>query len=149
MKIAHNVRLSVFCHEGEDCASIRKGLSVFIPFSLEDNRLSVSEKKAQGFEDRQIRIYDLFIQKDRLIRQFLESLKQKLGPETIALILRQLDSRVDDDCRFFLRFDKQRLLEDDMLWLTDRGDCYHTAVSIAAYPARKEKAVKVVRDFFS
>ena len=79
------------------------------------------------------------IDKDRFIKEFLSNLLEKLSPDTKDLILKQLDSRIDDECKFFLRFDKQKLLEEDYLWLTDKGDCYHIAVTVAAFPAKKER----------
>ena len=75
----------------------------------------------------------------------LDHLFMHLSAEQIDLLMRQADTRLDDDCFFFLRLDRGRMMDGEY-WMTDRGDCFHIRMSIAAYPAKKEIGVKIVQD---
>jgi hypothetical protein len=54
---------------------------------------------------------------------------------------------MDDRGNLFLRFDKQRAYLGD-LKIVEHGDSLHLKLKIAAYPARKEEALKVARQIF-
>jgi len=49
---------------------------------------------------------------------------------------------VDDNCSFFLTFDKQAAFEGDVR----RGDGITLRAKVEAYPAKREKAVTNARD---
>jgi hypothetical protein len=51
---------------------------------------------------------------------------------------------MDDKGNFFLRFDKQKAYLNE-LKVVEHGDSIHVKIKIAAYPAKKEPAMKLVR----
>ena len=63
------------------------------------------------------------------------------------MVVKQED-RLDEECNFFIRLDKEKLMNGEC-WITDSGDCYHIKISVAAFPKKKERAKQVVEQIFS
>jgi hypothetical protein len=144
MKTAHNVMITVFSNEGEDSEKIKEGLIKLAALNLEKEKIKIEQEKAEGVLGSRIDIFRINLEKERHVNSFLENLFFKLSQQQKELIIKQIETRVDDECRFFLRLDKDKLLE-GQYWVTDKGNCFHIKISIAAYPAKKEKAVEIVR----
>ena len=149
MKLAHNIKLSVFSYEsdGEDTEKIAKALSLLCPFDLKTEKLTINRTSAQGFKERKIIILDITLSKERHTKKILQHLKDSLSEEHINLIKSQIDSRLDEELNFFIRLDKQKLIQDKEFYLTDSGNCFHIRMSIAAYPSNRENAMDVVADW--
>ena len=146
MKLANTVSLRAFCKPEEDKSLVVEKLKLLLPFDLEKEKIAINAQKAEGFEERTIRIITATLTKDRHIKAFLENLNQKLGSEKQTLI-EQLQSRVDDDLNFYIRLDKEMMLKDKFI-LTDSGSCYHIKINLAAFPKKREKAGEIVRKIF-
>ena len=58
-----------------------------------------------------------------------------------------MDGRVDDDCNFFIRFDKQEAYCEKLV-LGSR-DSIQLKGKVAAYPANRMNAVKIMRGAWS
>ena len=71
------------------------------------------------------------MEKDRHIDAFFEDLNGKLSDEAKELVVKQLDSRVDEEGNFFLRFSKEKSMHDEF-WITDQGKCFRIKVYIFA-----------------
>jgi RNA binding exosome subunit len=54
----------------------------------------------------------------------------------------ELDDRVDDNCSFFLTFDKQAAFGGSV----ERGDGITLRAKVEAYPAKRAKAVENARE---
>ncbi|PSP43677.1 hypothetical protein BRC68_05655 [Halobacteriales archaeon QH_6_64_20] len=67
------------------------------------------------------------------------------GLDGIDRVIDELDERVDDNCAFFLSFDKQAAYRDEVVL----GDGLTLRGKIEAYPAKKETAVANLRDLLS
>lgn len=148
MKYAHLVKLTVFSRENENEGLILGSLSEFFPFSLEDNKISVKKTSATGFNKKEIRIFEVALSKSSLINDFLENLAENLTEIQKGIILRQAESRLDSNLDFFIRFDKDSWMKEKKLLLTDSGNCFHLKASIAAFPKKREVALKIVNDLF-
>jgi RNA binding exosome subunit len=144
MKIAHTLRLSVFAYEGEDSVKIESVLRSLFPLSLEQEKVELKQTNATGFAERRIIIFEIFLQKEKHTNAFLNNLKQKLSDDQRQLLLRQSVSRLDDELNFFIRLDKDKLLNESRVWVTDSGNCFHIRMSVAAYPSNREAALKVI-----
>ena len=149
MKSAHLVKLSVFSKEEDSEADVLKSFLSLVPFNLEEEKLQLKTSTAEGFEHKKIRVFELTLTKEKHTTKFLESLISRLNDDQKRLILNQAESRLDDDLNFFLRFDKCKFVKENQLWLTDKGNCFHVKVSIAAFPSKKEMALKAVKGLFS
>lgn len=145
LNIAHSVAIRVFCGEEENESEIVNGLKSLLPFDLEKEKIAVQKQTAFGFSDRRITIFEVTLAKNRHVKAFLDNLLPKISSTDKQMLLRQLDSRVDDNANFFVRFDKETLAKHNELLVTDGGNCYHVRIKMAAYPSNKETAIKLLR----
>ena len=150
-KRAHNVKISVFVREGEeDPVPVESALLSLLPFDdLEKEKLEVQRIIAKGAKENRIFIFEVFLEKSRHVRQFMDFIKEKLSAEQRALLLEQADSRLDDGMNFFIRFDKDKLVEKRLLWITECGNCFHIRITVAAFPAKKDVGLGIVKEWLS
>ncbi|MBI2653491.1 hypothetical protein HYX02_01635 [Candidatus Woesearchaeota archaeon] len=149
MKYAHLIKLTAFSYEREDNQSILDALFGFFPFNLEENKVILKKTEAAGFNEKKIMIFEITTTKEVLINQFLKNLSNNLGEEQKNKILQQIGSRLDKNLDFFLRFDKDAWINDKKLILTDSGKCFHIKISVAAFPKKREIALKLLKNSFS
>lgn len=149
MKYAHLIKLTVLSYENENSELILGAFLGFFPFNLEDNKVFLKITNASGFNERKIAIFEAILTKSNLINQFLKNLLENLDKHQKNTILNQIDSRLDKDLDFFIRFDKESWMNEKRLVLTDSGKCFHLKISIAAFPKKREIALNIVRDLFS
>jgi RNA binding exosome subunit len=147
MKLAHNVKLSVFAYDTEDAARISAKLAALCPFGLKEEKLNMKSTTALGFNERKIMIFEITLTKEKHISKFLNCLNEKFSDDQRSLLVNQSESRLDSDLNFFIRLDKPRWLDEDRLWITDSGDCFHMRIAVAAFPAKRESALKVIEDW--
>ena len=150
MKKAHLIRTKVFSYEdkGDDKLVLNKLLQ-FFPFNLKDQKIELQRTEARGFNEKRIIVFEVTLQKEKYINQFIENLVKNIGKEQRKLILSQIESRLDDDLDFFLRFDKDEYIKNNVLKLTDSGNCFHIEMSIAAFPKKREIALEIVKRIFN
>ena len=150
MKLAHQIKLKVFSYgrHNEDDKLILGKLLEFFPFDLEEEKIELKKTGALGMDENQITIYEVVLTKEKHISRFLENLKEKIDGNQKKLILEQLESRLDDNLDFFLRFDKDECLKNNKLQLTDSGNCFHLKMSIAAFPKKRNIALGIVNNLF-
>ena len=146
--IAHNIYLTVFIKEGEDLEKTKESFVKLVPFDLEENKIKIESKKAKGFDEKEINILTINIENQPLIKQFLAKLQEKLSDETKSLILKQVESRTDEDCRFYLRFSKEKFMKNEEYFITDQGNCFHIKITVAAFPKKREKAIEIISKIF-
>ncbi|MFH1669580.1 MAG: RNA-binding domain-containing protein [Candidatus Woesearchaeota archaeon] len=149
MKVAHNIKLTAFSYEEDDKEQIRQGLLKLVPFDLEQEKLELSQTNAQGFKEKRIIIFELFMKKERNTTKFLKHIKDNLTTDQRNTLLEQIESRLDEELNFFIRIDKSRFLKDGVLTLTEQGNCYHIKINIAAYPSNREKALEIVQEWLA
>ena len=148
MKYAHLIRLTVFSHGNEDVQPVLDAMLQFFPFSLEDRKVHLNKSTATGFNRQEIKIFEVNLSKQSLVNEFLESLVGNLSEIQKGIILNQAESRLDSNLDFFIRFDKDSWISGKKLALTDSGSCFHLKMSIAAFPKKREIALKVIKDLF-
>lgn len=147
MKYAHLLKLTVFSRENKNEELVLDSLSKLFPFSLE-NKVSVKKTSATGFNEKKIKIFEISLSKDSLINDFLENLVENLTEIQKGIIIKQAESRLDNGLDFFIRFDKDSWVKEKKLLLTDSGNCFHLKISIAAFPKKREVALKVIDGLF-
>lgn len=99
--------------------------------------------KAEGFENRKIIIYELHLHKESHTTQFVNNLMHHLTIEQKQFLTTDKHSRLDEDLEFFIRLDKNKLLQ-GIYELTTLGDCFHIKMNIAAFPKKRESALQVI-----
>lgn len=90
-----------------------------------------------------------------LILQFMAS-KQKemdtvfnaLGNEVLAQLKDDLENRIDDDCVFYTRLDKQKAVQGEWA-IAHHGDVISITGKVASNPAKKEVAISNMGAYLS
>ncbi len=144
MKLAHKVSLRVFVKPEEDEQTIKNTFLNLLPFDIEDEKIELIRQTATGFEEKTIIVYSIVLTKDRHIRYFINNLTANLSNEQKSLLLRQAESRLDNNNNFYIRLDKQKLNK-RIFYITDKGNCFHIKISLACFPNTKEAALKILR----
>lgn len=147
MKLANNIRLSVFVKPEDDEAAVKKHMLALFPFDLEEEKIVLKRSRASGFNQREIIILEVDLEKERHTNAFIDFFKSRLNEQQKSMVVKQED-RLDEECNFFIRLDKEKLMNGEC-WITDSGDCYHIKISVAAFPKKKERAKQVVEQIFS
>ncbi len=149
MKYAHLIKLTVFSYKHENGEAILESFLKLLPFNLEENKVVLKKSTAYGFNDKKIEVLEVVLTKNNLINLFLKNILDNLDKNQKNIILSQLESRLDKNLDFFIRFDKDSWINEKKLILTDSGKCFHIRTSIAAFPKKREVALNVVKDLFS
>ena len=148
MKYAHSIKLTVFSYENENIQNILDAFLKFFPFSLEENKVELKKTEAKGATESNITIFEAVLTKTNLINQFLDFILSSLDKKQKELILKQMESRLDENLDFFIRFDKEEWMNNKKLELTDSGKCFHLKMSVAAFPKKREVGLKIINELF-
>lgn len=150
MRLAHQIKIKVLSYEknNEDEKLILNKFLQLFPFNLENEKLELKKSEAFGFNEKKITIFEVTLAKERHTSQFIENLIKNIDEEQKKLILEQLESRLDNNLDFFLRFDKDEYLKNNILRLTDSGNCFHIEISVAAFPKKREIGLDIIKSVF-
>jgi RNA-binding protein len=72
----------------------------------------------------------------------------KLPTALIETIIADIDDRVDDECTFYLRLDKQKAVQGEFT-MAHHGDVISITGKVTSHPAKKEIATKNLIEFLS
>lgn len=78
----------------------------------------------------------------------IDEMFARLGQSTVDDIIAELDERIDEDCTFYVRLNKQRAISGSYV-VASGGDVISLTCKIASYPAKKELAVDILREYLS
>lgn len=134
----HWVEVMTICHatEREDLL-----LEVMEALAGEGN---VALEETEGHFGNRIAIMSTKISREKDTRRLFSA----LGPELLSDLIGNLGERIDDDCTFYLRLDKQKAVQG--VYAASRGgDVVSITGKIASHPARKVKAVAAMENFLS
>lgn len=146
--LLRKVSVRVFSKDEDSEELILNSLKSLFPFSLEDEKVEISRCTASGFGGAKILILELSLSKQRHLNAFLKSFVSRLGSGQKETLLIEKESRLDENLDFFIRLDKQILAEKKEFFITDSGSCFHITLSIAAFPAKREQAMKILEKIF-
>ena len=148
MQYAHNIKIKVFCKEKDNPEELKISLLSLLPFEddeLEKEKIGLEEEELAFDDGSRIRIFSVFLSKQRHVRKVLEHIFGLLDEDQKEFLLETLDSRLDESMNLFFRLDKDKLNIGECE-LTDSGNCFHFRVNIAAYPNKVEIARKIARE---
>lgn len=72
----------------------------------------------------------------------------RLGKATLDRIIEEIEERIDEDCTFFVRLNKQKAMSGTYMVSTG-GDVISLTCKVASYPAKRELAIGILREYFS
>lgn len=98
----------------------------------------------KGHFGNPIILFNVEISRARAMKDFLERLR---ASGILALVMEQVEQRLDEDCVVHLRLEKQLAFEETLALATSR-DVIDVAMKVAAYPARREIALEAAREWF-
>lgn len=150
MKIAHNTEITVFVKSYENAEQLTEALKALVPLTLEaEEAYPLYITNVEAFEGSTTQILKVILSKQGHLKEYLLWLLGQLKEEQKKLLLEQLGTRLDEDCNFYMRFHKDKWLEEKRLWLVDHGNCFHMKITIAAYPKNKVSAAKVITQWLT
>ncbi len=147
MKQANKITIRAFTPPEEDREENKKTileLAGYTEQEIEKEKIKYEEKNAKGFQERNIKIHTIELEKDRHCNKFLEKITNKLTEEDKNTLISQTN-RLDDNMNFYIRLDKEKLNQ-GTYEVTETGECYHIKISVAAFPKRKDVAHKKIKE---
>ena len=133
----HNIRYRLFVYENENEEELINGLHNILPDVVPE----LEEAEGMLGENDNILIYSGIVDKKRYLKDFLFNLINQLDKDQLLKLYDDLERKMDDQCNLFLRFSKDAAV-DEKWQIVDRGDSIHLKIKIAAYPAKKDIALK-------
>lgn len=133
----HRLDFRVHVHATEEVDRVRQALA-FVS-GVEDP----SAKQTKGHHGNPITVLTATLSRSRDIRSFWARVKAE---GQLAPIVSELERRIDGDGKLFLRFDKQEAYE-GRLKLVRHDDVVSVKGKVAAYPARRERALEEARSY--
>lgn len=133
----HNIKFRAFVYENENLDEINQAILNILP------EAEINAEEAEGLLEDRIIILSGVISKKRYTKAFFNKLLELDKDKLISDLVRKMD----DKGNWFLRFSKSDAI-DEKLTIVDSGDSIHLKIKIAAYPAKKEIAIKKIEDAF-
>ncbi|MDY7081959.1 MAG: RNA-binding protein [Halobacteria archaeon] len=135
----HYVDLRCFCYATEDEERVRQALELFLPPDVDErDDIEVEESTTEGHYGDSILVFSVRLENADDVRYVMNKILESADIDEIE---EELDERVDDDCTFHLRIDKQAAYNGEVRL----GEGIHLSAKVEAYPAKHKKAVKAVR----
>ncbi len=137
-----SIAVSTIIHATESEEKLEKALRLLLPEDVEIER----EEVEGHYGDSKV-ILSADIENRPNLREFWDNVLEKLPDGGKKWLAREALDRIADDCRLYLRFDKQKIISDERLEFSDAGDVVHVRINISAYPAKREIAVEKMKEF--
>ncbi|MDI6916706.1 MAG: RNA-binding domain-containing protein [Thermoplasmatales archaeon] len=133
----HYINFRTYSHATENEKSVEEALR-FV-----SGTDKIEKRTAEGYHGNPIIIMEAKLKKSREAKVFFSGLKQQ---GLVGKILDELEDRIDEDCSFYLRFDKQKAF-DKKYELVKHDDIILVKGKIKCFPPGKGSAVKSMKDF--
>ena len=130
----HYIDLRTFCYATEDEKRVEDALRAFLPEEFELDRMENT-----GHHGDRIVVLSARVETADEMRYILDRLAEL---DDIDRILAEIDERVDDNCSFFLRLDKQAAFKNTIAL----GKGITLRAKVEAYPAKHDAAVENARE---
>lgn len=135
-----NILLRTSVQATEDESRVMKALELFLPEDIVTQRV-------EGHYGNPIILVEGRIRSKSGCRRFIELVRSLLAPPELERLGREVDMRVDEDCVFFLRFDKQVAYLGKMKLGT--SDVISARMKLGVFPAKRENAIQEARKLLS
>lgn len=147
MKQIHNFTIRVFIHDENEEEISLNTLLRFLPDDLEKEKIIIENEEIRVEHGTDFNKLEVKLTKDRHTKLAFNTLLNLLTTEEITTLIAQ-ENRIDDNGRFFMRFER-KALDHGKVILTDGGDCYHFSILIAAYPKNRTRAIEIVKEMLA
>ena len=140
-KLVHNIEINVFEKYVSLINLIYKSFNKILPIDFEKEKIVIHKIQVEGVEKDIIHIFTIKINKNRHNLLLLQNIFKNIDRMDIEKIYKQRNLRLNDHGNFFIRLDKKSLFKNKYK-LTELGDCFHFKIKIAAFPNKRENALK-------
>ncbi|MDI6888352.1 MAG: RNA-binding domain-containing protein [Methanocellales archaeon] len=137
----HYITLRAFVHATENPSKVETALRLFIPEDCE-----INTSKTEGHFGNPITVFTAKLEK-RACKPFMEILKCLPAAE-LSKLRREVEQRVDDDCNFHIRLDKQSACNGTVR-LTRTEDAIDIKMKVKTYPSKRDSAIKIMEGLLS
>ena len=136
MGVFHWVKIRLFCYATEDEERLHDLIVSVAGTDEADAEIS------DGHHGNQMIIFSADLKGDAECRELF----RRLGKDIVSEIAGNIDGRMDDDCVFYMRLDKQAAVSGRYA-IAHHGDVVSITCKIASHPAKKELAVNNMKKF--
>jgi hypothetical protein len=135
--------MEVFSHATEEPAKVLKALFSLVPQNYRGG-LAVKEEAVRGYFKNPIIIYRAKLTRREEVDEMFSYIAKDIAENDKIRLGKEIDRRVDDSGKLFLRLDKQAAYAGAILVKQD-DDSIKMTVRFSGYPARKEKVIETCR----
>ncbi len=137
----HYILFRTQAHATEEPSRVRQALENVLP-----DGTAIDSMDSEGYFGNPITIFTAQLDKKAAVL-YMRALRERLPEEDLKALISELPERVDEDCTFYLRLSKQDAYLGDVR-ITYAEDSIALKAKIAAYPAKYETGLKIIRDYF-
>ena len=135
--------MEVFSHATEEPTKVLKALFSLIPQNYR-SRLEVKEEAVRGYFKNPIIVYRAKLTKRQEVDETLSYIAKDIVEDDKVRLGKEIDRRVDDSGKLFLRLDKQMAFAGAVSVKQD-DDTIKLVVRFSGYPAKKERVIETCR----
>jgi RNA binding exosome subunit len=132
----HWTKVRLFCYATEDEEKLR---DLIVSIAGTDE---IDEEVSDGHHGNRMIIFSADLKGDAECGRLFG----RLGKDIVTSVIDDIDNRMDDDCTFYMRIDKQSAVS-GVYEIAHHGDVVSVTCKVASHPARKEIAAKNMRRF--
>lgn len=140
----HRLSLEAFCHATEDLERVKTAMLNLLPAEAAKTA-KFKEQKQEGSFGNEITIVSLEFDKQSDVKGIVDLIKGSLPKEELADF--DIDEHVTDHSEFWMRFDKQKACLGEMA--LGGNDTIQLKGKVAAFPAKREKAIELMEGVWS
>lgn len=129
----HNILIRTFAHATEDTSRVKFSLKLFLPEDCE-----IKTTMTKGHFGNPITVLEAKLDSKR--HQLFLAILRNLPKAELLHLKDELKRHIDDDCNFYIRFDKQAAYKGDVK-LAQTDDSIVAKMKIISYPALRGNAV--------
>jgi len=130
----HYVDLRTFCYATEDEPRVEAAFRHYLP-----DEYPIERATGEGHHGDPIVVLSARVDNADDVRYVVGKLREL---DDLESVLAELDRRVDEDCAFYLKLDKQAAFRGEV----SRGEGILFRAKVEAYPAKKPTAVENARE---
>ena len=137
----HYILFRTQAHATEEPSRVMQALGAVLPQDT-----PIDSIQTEGYFGNPIIIFTAKLEK-KAAAQYMDFLKDRLPEADLKELIKELPERVDEDCTFYLRLSKQDAFLGDVR-ITYAEDAIALKAKLAAYPAKYELGLKLIREYF-
>jgi len=143
---AHNIRVRAFFRQ-ESLDEGRNILASILPKGAELREERLDAETEGGVFTEPLYVLSAVVSKKGDVDSLIKKIFSRLGEADKRELKGSIDSRVDDDCNLYLRFDKKALAEGKFLLYT--RDSVQVRIKMACFPKKREAAAAAALGFLN